>query len=209
MNSSLSTYMQRMPLIAILRGVTPDEVLEIVDCLHEAGICIVEVPLNSPEALRSVQLLSQRYSDEILIGAGTVISTEQVAAVAAAGGRIIVSPNMDLTVIRATKERGLISAPGVATPSEAFAAIDAGADALKAFPAEMITPSVIKSWRAVLPKDVPLVPVGGIDSTNMLAYWQAGANGFGLGGSLYRAGKPLEEIQASAQSIVRAFTQCL
>lgn len=204
MSDLLNSYMRSMPLIAILRGVTPKEVVAVVDSLVSAGIRIVEVPLNSPDALESIELLTNRFGDELLIGAGTVTRPEEVKKVALAGGRIIVSPNVNTAVIKVTKELGMVSAPGVATPTEAFAAIYAGADTVKAFPAEMIGPSVIKSWQAVLPKEVPIVPVGGIGNTNMKEYWLAGARGFGLGGSLYKVGKSLEDIRTSALSAVKA-----
>ena len=199
--------MQRMPLIAILRGITPDDAVTVVECLKAAGIVIVEVPLNSPDALHSISLLNKHFGDTLLIGAGTVISAEQVAAVAAAGGRIIVSPNTDAEVIRSTKSLGLASSPGAATPTEAFAAFNAGADAIKAFPAQMLGTAVIESWCAVLPGEVPVLPVGGIDASNMEAYWRAGARGFGLGTSLYKAGKPLGEISASALAAVDVITR--
>lgn len=202
MSQELTRYLKQMPLVAILRGINPDEVLAVVDLLENAGICIVEVPLNSPEPYRSIKKLAGEFGERLLIGAGTVISVEQARAVKAAGGGLIMSPNMNPEVIIETKKMGMVSAPGVATLSEAFASISAGADALKAFPAEMLKPDVIASWRSVLPRDIPLLPVGGIDVNNMKAYWTAGANGFGLGGSLYKAGKQLDEINQSAKQIV-------
>ncbi len=195
-------YFDAMPLIAILRGVTPDEVVAVVECLKQAGFTIVEVPLNSPSAVESIGRLCREFGDELLIGAGTVLTKEQVQAVADAGGKLIVSPNTDPEVIRFSKSLGLGSAPGVATPTEAFAALVAGADILKAFPGEQVPPAVVKAWKAVLPAGVPLVPVGGVNAESMPAYFQAGASGFGLGSNLYQKGKSLDAIAISAKLLV-------
>ena len=192
------------PLVAIIRGVTPDEAEGVAEALLEAGIRIVEVPLNSPEPLVSIERLARRFGEDALIGAGTVLQAAQVHAVAAAGGRIIVSPSTKADVIEATVAAGLVSAPGYFTPSEAFAALDAGAHALKLFPAEAAPPAVVKAQRAVLPKQVPLIVVGGVSPDRMAAYRAAGADGFGLGSALYRPGASAAEVAANARAFVAA-----
>lgn len=196
--------LDRCPLVAILRGVGPDEALEVGAALVDAGFTLIEVPLNSPDPLVSIARLAETYGDSALVGAGTVLDTDGVAAVAEAGGRMIVSPNTDTSVIAETTRRGLVSLPGFATPSEAFAALDAGADALKLFPAEGLPPAVLKAMRAVLPPDVPVLPVGGIGVDNMAAYRAAGASGFGLGSSLYKPGKTAPEVGRDAAAMVAA-----
>jgi len=200
----LRQYLDRCPLIAIIRGVTPDEVEGIGEALFEAGFRIIEVPLNSPEPLRSIELLARRLGDRALIGAGTVLRPEQVSEVAAAGGRIVVSPNTRRPVIEASVQAGMISAPGYFTPSEAFEALDAGAHALKLFPAEAAPPSVVKAQRAVLPRDVPLIVVGGITPGKMAPYFEAGADGFGLGGAVYRPGQRPAEVGEQARAFAAA-----
>ena len=207
MNRSLSNYLEQMPLVAILRGIAPDESLDVVACLFEAGIRIVEVPLNSPDPLHSINLIAEKFGSQMLIGAGTVLDAEQVQKVSAAGGRLIVSPNTNEIVIQSTAALDMICIPGAATPSEVFIALKAGANGVKAFPAEMLSPQVIKSWRSVLPKSANIFPVGGITTDNMRDYWQAGANGFGIGGALFQPGKSVEAISASAQEFVLAITQ--
>lgn len=192
------------PLVAIIRGVTPDEAEAIGAALIEGGIRIIEVPLNSPDPLDSIGRLAKRFASEALIGAGTVLEPAQVAQVKNAGGRIIVSPSVKLSVIAATVEAGLVSAPGYFTPSEGFAALDAGAHALKLFPAEAASPKVIKAQRAVLPKDVPLIVVGGVTTDNVAAYLDAGANGFGLGSSLYKPGQSPAQVAEQARGFVAA-----
>lgn len=192
------------PLVAIIRGVTPDEVEPIGQALVEAGVRIIEVPLNSPDPLESIRRLAAAFSDRALIGAGTVLKAAEVAEVAAAGGRIIVSPGADPEVIAATVRAGLVSSPGYFTPSEAFAALRAGAHALKLFPAEAAPPVVVKAQRAVLPRDVPLIVVGGITSDKVAAYREAGADGFGLGGALYRPGQSAADTAVRARAFVAA-----
>jgi len=192
------------PLVAIIRGVEPGEAEAIGEAIHGAGIRIIEVPLNSPDPLESIRRLAARFGDSALIGAGTVLRPEQVAEVAAVGGRIIVSPSTCVDVIRATVAAGLVSAPGYFTPSEAFTALAAGAHVLKLFPAEAVSPAVVKAQRAVLPRDVPLVVVGGISPDKMAAYRDAGADGFGLGGGLYQPGQSPEEVAAKARAFVAA-----
>ena len=196
----LDTYLKDLPLIAILRGVTPDEIVAVGRALHDAGFRVIEIPLNSPQPFESIRRLTAELDDSCLIGAGTVLTEAQVAEVDAAGGRLIVSPNANLAVIRASKAAGLVSAPGVATPSEGFAALDAGADSLKLFPAEQLGPAVVKAWRAVFPKELALLPVGGITPDNMGPYVAAGANGFGLGSALYKPGLNAAQVSANAQA---------
>lgn len=196
----LDTYLKDLPLIAILRGVTPDEIVPVGRALYDAGFRVIEIPLNSPQPYESIRRLTAELGDSCLIGAGTVLTEAQVAEVAAAGGRLIVSPNANLAVIRASKAAGLVSAPGVATPSEGFAALEAGADSLKLFPAEQLGPAVVKAWRAVFPKELALLPVGGITPDNMGPYVAAGANGFGLGSALYKPGLTAAQVSANAQA---------
>ncbi len=196
----LDTYLKDLPLIAILRGVTPDEIVAVGRALYDAGFRVIEIPLNSPQPYESIRRLTTELGESCLIGAGTVLTEAQVAEVDAAGGRLIVSPNANLAVIRASKAAGLVSAPGVATPSEGFAALDAGADSLKLFPAEQLGPAVVKAWRAVFPKELALLPVGGITPDNMGPYVAAGANGFGLGSALYKPGLSAAQVSANAQA---------
>lgn len=196
----LDTYLKDLPLIAILRGVTPDEIVAVGRALHDAGFRVIEIPLNSPQPYESIRRLTAELGESCLIGAGTVLTEAQVAEVDAAGGRLIVSPNANLAVIRASKAAGLVSAPGVATPSEGFAALDAGADSLKLFPAEQLGPAVVKAWRAVFPRELALLPVGGITPDNMGPYVAAGANGFGLGSALYKPGLSAAQVSANAQA---------
>ena len=185
----LMRYLDECPLIAIVRGVTPDEAEAIGEAIYEGGIRIIEVPLNSPDPLSSIGKLTAKFGDRVLVGAGTVLRAEDVAAVKRVGGRIIVSPDTNLEVIAAAAASGLISAPGYFTPSEAFAALRAGAHALKLFPAEGATPGLLKAQLAVLPREIPVLPVGGIRPDNMGPWLEAGASGFGLGSGLYRPGQ--------------------
>ncbi len=177
--------LEELPLVAILRGLRPDEAEPVGDALVEAGFRILEVPLNSPEPMASIERLAKRFP-HCLVGAGTVLHASDVARVAAAGGELVVAPNFDAGVVAAARRAGLLAIPGVATPTEAFAALAAGARCLKLFPAESIGPAVVRAWRAVLPADVPLLPVGGITPERMREYLEAGASGFGLGSALYR-----------------------
>jgi 2-dehydro-3-deoxyphosphogalactonate aldolase len=198
-------HLVELPLIAILRGITPDEALPVGLALAEAGFRIIEVPLNSPQPLRSIEALARALADHCLIGAGTVMSTVQVEDVAQAGGRLIVMPHGDAQVIRAAKARGLWCAPGIATPSEGFAALAAGADALKLFPAELLTPPVLKALRAVFPPQVPFLPVGGITPQSLASYRAAGASGFGLGSALYKPGMTPQQVSVQARAFVAAW----
>jgi len=198
------TYFDQCPLVAIIRGITADEVEAVGEAIFAAGIRIIEVPLNSPDPLASIRRLSAAMGDRALVGAGTVLTTECVERVRGAAGRLIVSPNTNTDVIRATAAAELVSAPGYFTPSEAFAAIDAGATALKLFPAEAATPAVVKAQRAVLPKDLPLLIVGGVSAETMGPWLEAGANGFGLGSGLYVPGRSPAEVHARARAYVEA-----
>jgi 2-dehydro-3-deoxyphosphogalactonate aldolase len=201
----LDDCLNDLPLIAILRGLRPEEAPAVGDALIEAGFRLLEVPLNSPEPFKSIRLLAERHGERALVGAGTVISASDVGRVADAGGRLIVMPHGDPVVVREAKRQGLICTPGVATPTEAFAALDAGADALKLFPAEALPPAVVKAWLAVLPKGTRLVPVGGITPDSMAPYIAAGAAGFGLGSALYKAGHAAAEVGANGRAFVAAW----
>ena len=201
----LATAFSTNPLIAILRGLDPQNALPVADLLIEAGFRILEVPLNSPDPLQSIKQIATRHGLQAIVGAGTVLTVAQVNAVADAGGRIIVSPNMNADVGRAAVARGLYWCPGVVTPSEAFAALDLGASVLKFFPAEMVPPSAIAALRAVLPQDALVAAVGGITPQSMAPYRAVGVNGFGLGSALYKPGYPLDDISRRA----RAFTDAL
>ncbi len=196
----------RCPLIAILRGVTPNEVVAIGEALFDAGLRLMEVPLNSPEPLQSIALLAHAFAGRAVIGAGTVLHAVDVATVQAAGGRMIVSPNTNVEVIAATSKGGLVSLPGIATASEAFTALDAGATALKLFPAEGASPAVLKALRAVLPAGTRVLPVGGIAPDNMAPWLKAGAAGFGIGSALYSPGVSPEQIAVRARAFIAAWT---
>lgn len=195
-------YLAECPLVAIIRGVTPGEAVAVGEALFEAGIRIVEVPLNSPDPLASIRALSQALAGRALVGGGTVLSPEAVDQVAAAGGELIVAPNSDAQVIRAAVAAGLVAAPGYFTPTEAFAALEAGAQALKLFPAEGASPAVLKAQRAVLPKQVPVLVVGGVQPDTMKPWFDAGATGFGLGSGLYVPGRSSQEVHERAKAYV-------
>ncbi|RMB52170.1 2-keto-3-deoxy-phosphogalactonate aldolase [Sphingomonas sp. PP-CE-3A-406] len=194
----------KCPLIAILRGVKPDEVEAIGEALVAAGFTILEVPMNSPDPLDSIARLARKLEGRAVVGAGTVLRVEDVEAVGAAGGTLIIAPNANLRVIAAAAERGYVALPGIATPTEAFAALDAGAAALKLFPAEAASPTVLKAMRAVLPKDTRVLPVGGIVPEGMAAWTQAGAAGFGLGSALYAPGMTAADVGARAAAFISA-----
>jgi len=195
----LERSLQELPLVAILRGVEPDEVLDITQVLFNTGFRCIEVPLNSPDPLESIRRLAEDFGEQVLVGAGTVLDAGSVDAVAEAGGALIVTPHFDATLVQRATARGLCCVPGVATPSEAFAALAAGAHALKMFPAEMLPPPVVKAWTAVLPDGVRLLPVGGITPQRMASYLAAGAGGFGLGSALYKPGMGPADVASSAQ----------
>lgn len=201
-SETLDRRLSECPLVAIIRGVTPDEAVAIGEALYGEGIRIIEVPLNSPEPLESIRRLAEAFGDRALIGAGTVLDPADVRRVADVGGKLIVSPNTYTPVIEATIEAGLVSAPGYYTPSEAFEAVRAGAHALKLFPAEAASPAVVKGQLAVLPKHIPLLVVGGVTPGNMRAYLEAGARGFGLGSGLYKPGQTPDQVRLQAQAYI-------
>jgi 2-dehydro-3-deoxyphosphogalactonate aldolase len=203
----LRHYLDQCPLVAIIRGVTPGEAEAIGEAIYEGGIRIIEVPLNSPDPLASIGQLAKKFGDRVLVGAGTVLKPDDVGRVGDAGGRIIVSPDTNIEVIAAAAAAGLIASPGYFTPSEAFAAIRAGATALKLFPAEGASPSVLKAQLAVIPRDVPVLAVGGIKPDNMRPWLDAGASGFGLGGGLYQAGQSPDDTLAKARAYVEGLRQ--
>jgi 2-dehydro-3-deoxyphosphogalactonate aldolase len=202
----LRQYLKQFPFIAITRGIKPAEAVVCCRILHAAGFRIIETPLNSPDPYRSIEQMAGLFGSEILIGAGTVVKLEQVDEVKKAGGRLVVSPHCDPKIIEKTKECGLISIPGVATPTEMMTAIKAGADALKLFPAEIIGLAGLKAFQAVSPEGTLMIPVGGIDESNWQPYFQAGAAGFGLGSSLYRAGRTPEELRLRAELVQQTWS---
>jgi 2-dehydro-3-deoxyphosphogalactonate aldolase len=198
----LHRYLDECPLIAIVRGVTPDEAEGTAEAVYDGGIRIIEVPLNSPDPLESIRRIVSKFGDRMLVGAGTAVEPQQVAQVKDAGGRLIVAPNTDIRVVSAAASADMVSCPGYFTPSEAFAACHAGATALKLFPAEGASPSVLKAMLAVVPKDVPQIIVGGIAPDNMRPWLDAGATGFGLGSGLYKQGQSAAETLEKARAYV-------
>src|SRR5262245_41582007 len=200
----LRAALKQCRIAAILRGVKPDEIDAIGDALVEAGVTVVEVPLNSPQPFESIRRLAARHSHHALVGAGTVLEVADVARVKDAGGQLIVAPNFDADVVRAAKAANLTALPGVMTPSEGFAALKAGADGLKLFPAEIIPPAVFKAWRAVFPADCLMLAVGGVGVDNIKVYAEAGASGYGIGSALYKPGRPATEIGKLAKALVAA-----
>lgn len=203
----LRTYLDQCPLIAIIRGVTPDQAEAIGEAIYEGGIRIIEVPLNSPDPLGSIERLAKRFGEKMLVGGGTVLSAGEVDDVHAAGGRLVVSPNTNAGVIAATAKAGMISCPGYFTPSEAFVALGAGATALKLFPAEGASPAVLKAQLAVLPRGIPILAVGGIKPDTMRPWLDAGATGFGLGGGLYKPGQSPADTLDKARAFVTGLRQ--
>jgi 2-dehydro-3-deoxyphosphogalactonate aldolase len=199
----LRAALAQCPIVAILRGVTPDEIDAVGDALVEAGIAIIEVPLNSPKPFESIARLVARHGTA-LVGAGTVLVAADVAHVADAGGKLVVAPNFDPDVVRTAKVAGLTALPGVMTPSEGLAALKAGADGLKLFPAEIIPPAVFKAWRAVFPPDTLMLAVGGVGVDNIKTYAAGGASGYGIGSALYKPGRPAAEIGRLARALVAA-----
>lgn len=198
---ALTDWLARCDLVAILRGVTPEEVVPIGEALAAAGIAVLEVPLNSPRPIESIRRLSAHFGGRLLVGAGTVLTAAQVATVADAGGRLVVLPHASEAVVRAAKARGMVAVPGFFTPTEAFAMLAAGADGLKLFPAEAASPAVLKAMRAVLPAGTLVLPVGGIDAGNIPAWRAAGAAGFGIGSSIYKPGDTPEIVAAKAKAL--------
>src|ERR1700680_4319894 len=195
---TLQSYLRPLPLIAVLRGITPAEIDAVGAALIDNGFRILEVPLNSPEPFDSISRLEHRFGERCLTGAGTVIKVADVARVAAAGGKLIVMPHADVGIVREAKRLGMLCVPGVATPTEAFAALEAGAGGANMFPAEQLSPAALKAWRAVLPKDALVFPVGGIRPDNMTAYWEVGADGFGTGSHLYAPGATAHAVREGA-----------
>ena len=206
MELSFRDWLARCPLVAILRGVRPDEVEAIADALAARGIAILEVPLNSPDPLTSIRRLAARFADRMLIGAGTVMTASEVAEVAAAGGRLIVTPHAASAVVAAAKGQGMLACPGFFTPTEAFAMLAEGADALKLFPAEAARPAVLRAIRAVLPPATAVLPVGGIDAAAMRPWLEAGAAGFGIGSSIYKPGDGAARVGEKAQALLTALS---
>jgi 2-dehydro-3-deoxyphosphogalactonate aldolase len=205
MNNPLTRHLDPLPLIAVLRGITPEEIPAVGAALMAHGFGILEVTLNSPRPFESIAALAAGFGDRCLVGAGTVTAVEEVTEVKAAGGRLVVMPHGDTAVVREAKRQGLACVPGVATPTEAFAALGAGAEGLKMFPADQLPPPALKAWRAVLPPETLVFAVGGIRPDNMGAYWSAGANGFGTGSNLYHPGATVEHVRASAAAYAAAF----
>jgi 2-dehydro-3-deoxyphosphogalactonate aldolase len=202
---ALHRALDQCNLIAILRGLRCEEAAAVGQVLYDAGFRIIEVPLNSPDPLQSIRILRDSLPEDVIVGAGTVLRPESCAEIADAGGQIIVMPHADPAVIRAAKAAGLACAPGVATPTEAFAALAAGADILKMFPAETLGPVGLRAWRAVLTPPIAIVPVGGVDETSFAAYVSAGASGFGLGSTLYRPGASPEQVAERASALMHAW----
>ena len=200
----LRALLGRCPLVAILRGLRPEEAGAVGAVLVEAGLLVIEVPLNSPEPLRSIEALARRFGDRALIGAGTVRRGAEVDAVADAGGRLIVTPHADPAVVRAAKARGLLAVPGFFTPAEAFMLLDAGADALKLFPAEGSSPAALRAMRAVLPPDAMVLPVGGMEAGTMAPWRDAGAAGFGIGSAIYKPGDAPGVVAGKARALLAA-----
>jgi 2-dehydro-3-deoxyphosphogalactonate aldolase len=205
-HETLAHFLRECPLIAIIRGVTPGDAQATGEALFEGGIRIIEVPLNSPDPLRSIETIAKAFGERALVGAGTVLDPADVPRVRDAGGRIIVSPDTNIEVVAAAAAAGLVSCPGYFTPSEAFAALRAGAHGLKLFPAEGASPSVLKAQKAVLPKDVPVMVVGGVKPDNMRPWLDAGAAGFGLGSGLYKPGQSAAETAEKARAYVDGLT---
>ena len=206
MAMDMKAWLTRCPLVAILRGVRPDEVEGIGDVLLDAGFTIIEVPLNSPDPIESIRRLAARCGDRALVGAGTVLDPADCARIAAAGGRLVVTPHADPDVVRAAKAAGLLAVPGFMTPGEAFALLRAGADGLKLFPAEAASPAVLKALLAVLPAGTAILPVGGIEAGNMGPWRAAGAAGFGIGSAIYKPGDSAATVADKARRLLAALT---
>ncbi|GAC1345370.1 MAG: 2-dehydro-3-deoxy-6-phosphogalactonate aldolase [Acetobacteraceae bacterium] len=200
----LTPFLAACPLVAILRGISPREAEPIGQVLIDAGVRVIEVPLNSPDPLASIARLARRFGDQALIGAGSVLRPADVDDIADAGGRLIVTPHADPAIVRAAKARGLLAVPGFFTPAEAFALLAAGADALKLFPAEAGSPAMLRALAAVLPKGTKLLPVGGVDAATIPAWRDAGAAGYGIGSAIYKPGDGPETVRAKAARLIDA-----
>jgi 2-dehydro-3-deoxyphosphogalactonate aldolase len=203
-NADLKSWLARSPIVAILRGVKPDEVEAIVEVLSESGIAIVEVPLNSPQSFDSIERVARRFGSHMLVGAGTVMNAEAAQRVADVGGRLIVTPHADVKVTAHAKASGLYAVPGFFTPTEAFALLDAGADALKLFPAEAVSPAVLSAMRAVFPPNTAVLAVGGVGPSNLAGWHRAGAAGYGVGSSIYRPGDTAADVRVKAKALMTA-----
>jgi 2-dehydro-3-deoxyphosphogalactonate aldolase len=199
----LRPFLDRCDLVAILRGIRPEEAIPVGAALESNGFSIVEVPLNSPDPMASIAALAAEFGDRLLIGAGTVMTEAQVTEIAAAGGRLIVTPHADPVIVRAAKRLGLLAIPGFFTPAEAFAMLAAGADALKLFPAEGAGPTMLRAMRSVLPSGTMVLPVGGIDASNMTAWRAAGAAGFGIGSAIYKPGDTPAVVSDKARALLK------
>lgn len=202
---TLQSAMAALPLVAILRGIKPEEAEPVGAALVQAGFRLIEVPLNSPEPFRSIEILARRFGNDALVGSGTVMSPEGARKTVEAGGKLVVMPHSHAAVINAAKAAGAWCLPGVATPTEGFAALAAGADGLKLFPGEAMPPAVVKAWKAVFPPEVPLLPVGGVTPERIADYVAAGAAGFGIGSALYKPGATAAEIGSRAKAFVEAW----
>ncbi|MBE2898494.1 2-dehydro-3-deoxy-6-phosphogalactonate aldolase [Pasteurellaceae bacterium 20609_3] len=202
MKNKFESCLNACPIIAILRGITPKECLEVGNLLYKAGIRIIEVPLNSPYPLESIKLLKDHFKESAIIGAGTVLTVKDVIALHEINAEIVIAPNLDTDVGLKAKQLGMLWLPGVMTPSEGFTALKYGADGLKLFPSEMISPSVIKAWKSVFPKNTKLIPVGGVNAENSKAFMQSGASALGIGGNIFKAGDTLDEIQTKTQRLI-------
>ncbi|MFD2207004.1 2-dehydro-3-deoxy-6-phosphogalactonate aldolase [Kiloniella antarctica] len=209
MFKDLKSRIEQMPLIAILRGITPEEVEDISDALVDNGIIFMEVTLNSLNWEESLRRIKARHGDHIILGAGTVLSEADVDRVKAVGGQVIISPNMDMDVIKRTKEHGLVSVPGCYTPSECFTALKAGADILKIFPADTLGVPFIKAISAVLPSGTPICPTGGVTAENMHTFMDAGVYAMGMGSALYKTGRSKEDVGVQATKLVKAFERAV
>ena len=207
MKVQLEQCLAELPLVAILRGIRSEECGEVANALYAEGFRIIEVPLNSPDPFRSIGILSQAFKSRAVIGAGTVLKKDHVKELCDAGGTLCVMPHANPELIREAKRFGLDCIPGVSTPTEAFAALDAGADALKVFPAELVTPLVLKAWKAVLPEGTLLFPVGGITPELIKSYVEAGADGFGLGSALYLPVMAADEVSLKAKDFREAWSK--
>ena len=204
LNEKFTEALKSLPLIAILRGLMPVEAIPIGQALINTGWTLIEIPLNSPRPFDSIAAIAKEFSSDTVVGAGTVLQVVDVARVRDAGGQLIVMPHANLKLVREAKRLGMICTPGIATPTEGFAALAAGADGLKLFPAEMLGVPVLKALRAVFPQETAFIPVGGIAPDNMASYWQAGASGCGIGSSLYRPGATLKQTRESAVAFNQA-----
>ncbi|KGQ63732.1 2-dehydro-3-deoxy-6-phosphogalactonate aldolase [Gallibacterium anatis] len=203
-NDKFIKYLKECPIIAILRGITPDESESISEELYSLGIRIIEVPLNSPDPYTSIGLLKDKFKDKAIIGAGTVLNKSEVIKLHNIGAEIIIAPNLDIDVGIKTKEYNMIWLPGVFTPTEGFTALKYGADGLKIFPSELISPDIIKSWKSVFPKDIKIIPVGGVDSTNGSQFLLNGADGLGIGSAIFKAGDTLDMVKQKTEKILQS-----